>query len=494
MQFLASSRPLALAVYTVYSAVLSRAREPRPELLFGRVAELGAIAVVLACVWPLTAIPIQEYASYNSIRIALLGAYLALFSPADLMWHLVLNSRPAMFALAFAGAWMQLALAGHALSLGLAAPSVWLVLIAEPLVSHALAVSRRRSPAGAWAHAAWAWFAVRTVAALDEPDAVLVHAPLALLLGWAVLSARLVFVSNADEDAAGARLRELGEAARALGAAESKTVYNAALFTVVAPSYDFITRALSFGQDAHWKAVLMRLLPATLQSASAVAVAAAPAARRSRAAAASASAAGSADKAPLCVDIACGTGDLCFALGAKYPHARVLGVDLTPRMIELATATNRAHNVSFVVGDMCALDVAPGSVALLTGSYALRNAPQLDRALAEVARVLQPEGVAAFLDFSKPAGRLGGALSYALLWLWGALWGLLVHGDPRVYAYIADSLATYPDRHALPAVFAAAGLRIRHREQHLFGMIELTLASKEGPTRPTDAVVQPAFL
>jgi ubiquinone/menaquinone biosynthesis C-methylase UbiE len=51
-------------------------------------------------------------------------------------------------------------------------------------------------------------------------------------------------------------------------------------------------------------------------------------------------------------------------------------------------------------------------VDIVTGGYALRNAPDLGTAIDEISRVLKPCGVAAFLDFSK----LGGSESAGLRW------------------------------------------------------------------------------
>jgi ubiquinone/menaquinone biosynthesis C-methylase UbiE len=43
--------------------------------------------------------------------------------------------------------------------------------------------------------------------------------------------------------------------------AETKRYYTERNFSEVAPRYDFITRALSFGQDAAWKRTLISWLP-----------------------------------------------------------------------------------------------------------------------------------------------------------------------------------------------------------------------------------------
>jgi demethylmenaquinone methyltransferase/2-methoxy-6-polyprenyl-1,4-benzoquinol methylase len=239
-------------------------------------------------------------------------------------------------------------------------------------------------------------------------------------------------------------MNTLAHADHALQTPDAKRDYNRRLFRVVAPRYDLVTRLLSFGRDATWKLWLLSQLPA----------------------------AGPRD----ILDLACGTGDLTRALALRYPDARVTGLDLTPEMLDHAAPAPR---VQWLVGDMCATKLPDASQDLVTGGYALRNAPDLDAALAEIRRLLRPGGSAAFLDFSAPASPFLRSLNHALLLFWGGLWGLLLHGDPRVYAYIARSLARYPDRAALRQKLEAHQLHIHHSRRFMFGMIEVLLLQNQ---------------
>jgi SAM-dependent methyltransferase len=88
------------------------------------------------------------------------------------------------------------------------------------------------------------------------------------------------------------------------------------------------------------------------------------------------------------LDLGCGPGHV-----ARYLHQRdvqVVGVDLSPRMIEIARG--RAPEVDFRVGDMRSLDLSDASAAGGIAFYSLIHfsAAELDRALDEIARVLQP--------------------------------------------------------------------------------------------------------
>jgi len=240
---------------------------------------------------------------------------------------------------------------------------------------------------------------------------------------------------------------------------DAKREYNEALFAEVARRYDFVTRALSLGRDQAWKRALLDSLP----DADAAAV----------------------GGEPVCVDLACGTGDVTFLLARRYPRGTVCGVDLTPEMLAIARARTTLPNVRLALGDMHRLPFDPGSIDVVTGSYALRNAPSLSVALAEIHRVLRPGGTAAFLDFSKSPQRVWQRLTSGVLYVWGAFWGLVLHRQPAVYAYIAKSLWHFPDRVTLRRALSEAGLAEVSSRRFYGGTLELiTVIRPLAPPEP----------
>lgn len=226
----------------------------------------------------------------------------------------------------------------------------------------------------------------------------------------------------------------------------AKREYNELLFAEVAKRYDLVTRALSLGRDQAWKRALVDSLPTGLS--------------------------------PVCVDLACGTGDVSFALAQRYPQGTVRGIDLTPEMLHIAQARNRFPNVTLELGDMHQLPFPSGSIDIVTGSYALRNAPSLHVALQEIYRVLRPGGTAAFLDFSKSPHWLVQRLSFAVLYLWGSFWGLVLHRQPAVYAYIAKSLWHFPDREAIRQDLSNVGFAEVFSRKFYLGTLEIITVTK----------------
>jgi demethylmenaquinone methyltransferase/2-methoxy-6-polyprenyl-1,4-benzoquinol methylase len=147
-------------------------------------------------------------------------------------------------------------------------------------------------------------------------------------------------------------------------------------------------------------------------------------------------------------------------------------------MLEIAACRGGTPNLHFKQGDMSATGLETGCAHVVTGSYALRNAPELGQTLAEIHRVLCPGGVAAFLEFSKPPERIAQFCEYWLLKVWGSFWGLVLHGNMEVYAYIAESLRTFPDRLQLRKAFTDRGFEVLQTGRLYFGVLEILVARK----------------
>jgi SAM-dependent methyltransferase len=106
------------------------------------------------------------------------------------------------------------------------------------------------------------------------------------------------------------------------------------------------------------------------------------------------------------VDVGCGTGNAALLAGLR--GARVLGVDPTPRLLEIARASGAAagHDVRFEAGDAASIPVADGAADAVISVFAAIFAPDPVAAVAEMVRVLTPEG-RIVLTAWLPGGALG---------------------------------------------------------------------------------------
>ncbi len=198
----------------------------------------------------------------------------------------------------------------------------------------------------------------------------------------------------------------------ALSAPDSKHQYVRRLFATIADRYDLITVLLSFGRDRRWKERLVRLADVSAGS--------------------------------VALDLACGTGDIAFELAGR--GARVVGVDITQRMLQLAGRKPQAQStrVAFVAGDMMHLPFGASLFDVVTTGYGIRNLPLIEPALREVHRVLKPGGVFLSLDFNRPANGFVRAIYVGYLTIVGSVLGFVLHRDPDTYRYIPETIRRYP--------------------------------------------------
>ena len=215
------------------------------------------------------------------------------------------------------------------------------------------------------------------------------------------------------------------------------------MFSAIAPRYDFITRVFSYGMDGRWKRA-------------GVAQAALP-------------------PAPVILDLASGTGDFSKLAIREYSGARAVAVDLTERMLRLA----RSSGVPLAAcADAAALPFADASFDCVFVGYGLRNFPDLGRALSEIGRVTRPGGGLVTLDFFLPANALFRTVYLGYLYAQGTLWGLVLHGRPRTYTYIADSLRSFVSIDELSSLLREKGYRRVTARRYIFGGIGLHSAAK----------------
>jgi ubiquinone/menaquinone biosynthesis methyltransferase len=209
---------------------------------------------------------------------------------------------------------------------------------------------------------------------------------------------------------------------------EKKQLFVNQMFSKIAPRYDFVTTLLSYGQDRRWKEKMVRL----------------------------------ADVQPhhFILDLACGTGDITFMLARLVTTGQVIGVDITPGMIDIARRKKQQlgiNRIDFKVDDITRLDFPDNTFDRITVGYGVRNVPDITHLLSEVIRMLKPDGKFLSLDFAKPVNPLYCRAYLGYLSIAGSTLGWVMHGDPDVYRYIPESLKLYPAQHGVQQLMDKTG-------------------------------------
>jgi ubiquinone/menaquinone biosynthesis C-methylase UbiE len=112
--------------------------------------------------------------------------------------------------------------------------------------------------------------------------------------------------------------------------------------------------------------------------------------------------------APLGLDICCGTGAVLLALANRYPRGIFIGYDYSLGMLRAARKKHSVGGISLVQGNAAALPFSDDNFHAVTCSHALYELKGADRsrALAEMKRVVRPDGVVLIMEHEPPSGAL----------------------------------------------------------------------------------------
>jgi demethylmenaquinone methyltransferase / 2-methoxy-6-polyprenyl-1,4-benzoquinol methylase len=159
------------------------------------------------------------------------------------------------------------------------------------------------------------------------------------------------------------------------------------------------------------------------------------------------------------LDICCGTGDLALELRRRIgPDGRVVGCDFSEPMLQIARrkAGEQGLGVEFSWADALDLPYGDRSFDAVTIGFGARNLADLDRGIAEMARVLRPGGRLVILEITRPTREP--LASFYGVWF-DQIVPLLgnLAGDADAYSYLPESVRSFPEPRELAAKLDAAG-------------------------------------
>ncbi|MFJ2621345.1 demethylmenaquinone methyltransferase [Glutamicibacter sp. NPDC087344] len=153
------------------------------------------------------------------------------------------------------------------------------------------------------------------------------------------------------------------------------------------------------------------------------------------------------------LDLAAGTGTSSMPLAKA--GAKVTACDMSTGMLE--EGRKRYPELDFVYGDAHELPFEDDTFDAVTISYGLRNIDDTEKALSELRRVTKPGGRIVVAEFSTPTVvPIKVAYQQFLPRAIPAL-GYIVSPNPSAYAYLAESIAAWPDQETLGGKFVNVG-------------------------------------
>jgi demethylmenaquinone methyltransferase/2-methoxy-6-polyprenyl-1,4-benzoquinol methylase len=239
-----------------------------------------------------------------------------------------------------------------------------------------------------------------------------------LLASGARARFRRVTVSEQDTARAAAR----GE--------REKAAYVRRMFSAIAPRYDLLNHLLSLNIDRAWRR----------RAVAALGIDRNPAGRY--------------------LDLCAGTLDSSAAIAAA-PHFSgiVVGTDFAEGMLRAARRKRLGRSIAPVVADALQLPLGDATCAGALVAFGVRNVADLDAALREAWRVLEPGARLVILEFSTPPNRIVRGAYHAYFHHVLPRVGALVSGHASAYSYLPASVAGFPSPGDLAARMREAGFQ-----------------------------------
>ncbi len=210
------------------------------------------------------------------------------------------------------------------------------------------------------------------------------------------------------------------------------------MFDRIAPRYDLLNRLITFGLDTKWRKKTVKHI--NTHSGGKV------------------------------LDVACGTGDLCYSL--HKAGMKAIGMDFSRGMLQSFNS-----DAPLINGDALKIPVHNSSVDGVTCGFALRNFLDINPFLNEVARILKPGSRVVLLEVDEPKNRymkIGHSFYFnKIVPFIGGLFS-----DKAAYSYLPRSVVYLPEEKEIIKMIERSGLSNVKKFRLTGGIAQLLVAEK----------------
>ncbi|RZL35225.1 MAG: bifunctional demethylmenaquinone methyltransferase/2-methoxy-6-polyprenyl-1,4-benzoquinol methylase UbiE, partial [Pedobacter sp.] len=174
------------------------------------------------------------------------------------------------------------------------------------------------------------------------------------------------------------------------------------------------------------------------------------------------------------LDVATGTGDFAFESIKILNPDKIVGVDISEGMLAVAKKKiherNLDHVFSVQLGDSEGLQFEDNTFDAITVAFGVRNYENLEKGLADMLRVLKPEGKIVILEFSKPRVFPVKQLYHVYFKYATPFFGKLFSKDKKAYTYLNESVVAFPDGKNFTALMEKVGYKNTKHRSLTFGI------------------------
>lgn len=224
----------------------------------------------------------------------------------------------------------------------------------------------------------------------------------------------------------------------------------ATMFNKISKTYDFLNHFMSLGIDIIWRKKAISELKT--------------------------------DNPQYILDVATGTGDFAFESLKILKPAKIIGVDISQGMLDVAVEKiakrGLGHKFEVKLGDSEKLLFDDNTFDAVTVAYGVRNFENLEKGIADMLRVLKPGGKVVILEFSKPR-------VFPIKQLYNFYFksitptiGKIFSKDNSAYKYLPESVGAFPDGEDFTLLMKRVGYKNTKNRALAFGICSIYTGTK----------------
>ena len=214
----------------------------------------------------------------------------------------------------------------------------------------------------------------------------------------------------------------------------------ALMFNDIAPTYDKLNHILSLNVDKSWRCKAVRRLKKAVAGV----------------------------ENPLILDVACGTADSSIKIAEKIENAKVFGIDISTKMLEIgkekAAKKGLGDRISFSVSRAENIDFQDDTFDAAMVAFGVRNFSDRAQGLKEIRRVLKPNGTLIILELSEPQNVI-------VRWFYNLYFknilpfiGKRISGNANAYRYLQQTVEKFPMPKEFMAMLSHCGYKeLKHK-------------------------------